>query len=75
MVVADEASFCVLSTGEKCAVALVLDRTDLAKWWGTMLDCADRVGPEWVGSVCQGPARLLLTHNAGGRGLAGFTIR
>jgi hypothetical protein len=48
MVAADEASFGVLSTGEKCAVALVLDRPDLAKWWGTMLDCADRVGPEWL---------------------------
>ena len=48
MVVADEKLFGVLSTGEKCAVALVLNRPDLMKWWGTALDCADRVGTEWL---------------------------
>lgn len=48
MVVADEASFGVLSTGEKIAVALVLDRYDLVKWWGTMLEAAHRLGTDWL---------------------------
>jgi hypothetical protein len=48
MVVADEALFGVLSTGERIAVALVLDRPDLVKFWGTMLDAVDRLGPEWT---------------------------
>jgi hypothetical protein len=29
------------------AVALVLDRPDLLKFLGTMLDAVDRLGPEW----------------------------
>lgn len=46
MVVADPRSFGVLSTGEKIAVAMVLDRRDLlAQCWGTMLEAADRLGP------------------------------
>lgn len=48
MVEADEPSFGVLSTGEKIAVALVLDRPDLVKWWGTMLEAVHRLGPEWT---------------------------
>jgi hypothetical protein len=48
MLVAHEASFGVLSTGEKIAVAFVLDRFDLMHWWGTMLDGVDRLGPEWL---------------------------
>jgi hypothetical protein len=48
MVVANESSFGVLSAGEKIAVAFVLDRVDLLKFWGTMLDGADRLGPEWL---------------------------
>ena len=48
MVEADRPSFGVLSTGEKCAVALVLDNADMIKWWGSALDCADRVGDAWL---------------------------
>jgi hypothetical protein len=48
MVADDEPSFGVLSTGERCAVALVLDRPDLVKRYGTMLEAADRLGPEWL---------------------------
>ena len=48
MVANDERSFGVLSTGEKCAVALVLDRPDLVKCYGTMLEAADRLGPGWL---------------------------
>jgi hypothetical protein len=45
----DNAHIGVLSTGEQCAVALVLDRPDLAeKVHGTLLECAVRVGPEWL---------------------------
>jgi hypothetical protein len=43
----DERHLGVLSTGERCAVVLVLDRPDLARqYYGTLLECADRVGPE-----------------------------
>ena len=48
MVVADESQFGVLSTGERIAVALVLDRLDLLRFWGTILDAVDRLGPEWT---------------------------
>ena len=48
MVVADESLFGVLSTGERIAVALVLDRPDLVKFWGTMLEAVDRLGPDWT---------------------------
>lgn len=48
MVTADPPSFGVLSTGEKCAVALVLDDPDLIKWWGTALDCVDRLEGAWI---------------------------
>jgi len=48
MVEADESLFGVLSSGERIAVALVLDRPDLVKWWGTMLEAVDRLGPEWT---------------------------
>lgn len=42
-------SFGVLSTGEKIAVALVLDRYDLLQaCWGTMLESIDRLGDEWL---------------------------
>jgi hypothetical protein len=46
----DNAYIGVLSTGEQCAVCLVLDRPDLAKKYldRTLLDCAERVGPEWL---------------------------
>lgn len=48
MVVADESLFGVLSTGERIAVAMVLDCPDLVKFWGTMLEAVDRLGPEWT---------------------------
>jgi hypothetical protein len=48
LVAADPAYFGVLSTGEKCAVALVLDDPELCKWWGTMLDCVDRLEGDWI---------------------------
>jgi hypothetical protein len=49
MVVADERDFGVLSTGEKIAVAVVLDRYDLLQEaWGTMLASIDRLGPDWT---------------------------
>lgn len=51
VVAADENRFGVFSTGEKLAVALVLDRKDLlAEVNGgyTMLEAIDRLGPEWT---------------------------
>lgn len=53
MVVANKRSFGVLSTGEKLAVALVLDRPDLWKFWGTALDVTDRLGPDWLQAALQ----------------------
>jgi hypothetical protein len=49
MVVADETTFGVLSTGERIAVALVLERYDLLQQaWGHVLDSLDRLGPLWT---------------------------
>jgi hypothetical protein len=49
MVVDDETRFGVLSSGEKIAVALVLDRYDLLRnAWGTMAEAVHRLGPEWT---------------------------
>ena len=49
VVVADEALFGVLSSGERIAVALVLDRYDLLqRAWGAILESVDRLGPEWT---------------------------
>jgi hypothetical protein len=49
MVEADEARFSVLSTGEKIAVAFVLDRYDLLqRVWGTMVESVHRLGPAWT---------------------------
>ncbi len=49
MVVHDALSFGVLSTGERIAVALVLDRYDLVQeTWGSMLEAIHRLGPEWT---------------------------
>jgi hypothetical protein len=48
MVASDATYFGVLSTSERIAVALVLDRYDLLHGcWGTMLEAIDRLGPEW----------------------------
>jgi len=48
MVVVHERSCGVLSTGEKVAVGFVLDRPDLIKSYGTLIEAADRLGPEWL---------------------------
>jgi hypothetical protein len=49
MVVADETTFGVLSTGERIAVALVLERYDLLqRVWGPVLESIDRLGPVWT---------------------------
>ena len=53
-VAADEKHFGVLSTGEKLAVALVLDRVELlrgAKFNYTMLEAVDRLGDEWTAAA------------------------
>jgi hypothetical protein len=48
-VVADERQFGVLSTGERIAVALVLDRYDLLQLaWGTIAEAVHRLGDEWT---------------------------
>jgi hypothetical protein len=52
----DEHRFGVFSTGEKIAVALVLDRRDLlAEVNGgyTMLEAVERLGPEWTSAALQ----------------------
>ena len=44
----------VLSTGERLAVALILDRSDwLAEWQYTMLQAIERVGADWMTAVRQ----------------------
>ena len=49
MVAADETTFGVLSTGERIAVALVLERHDLLQLaWGAVLESIDRLGPVWT---------------------------
>jgi len=45
---ADETSFGPLSTGEKIAVALVMDRTDWLRDYGTILQAVDRLGEKWL---------------------------
>jgi hypothetical protein len=44
---ADPASIGVMSTGEACAVALLLGRLDLLDDYPHSLDALDRIGPEW----------------------------
>jgi hypothetical protein len=49
MVAADETTFGVLSTGERIAVALVLERYDLLqRAWGPVLESIHRLGPVWT---------------------------
>jgi hypothetical protein len=49
LVTQGEQSFGTLSTGERIAVALVLDRYDLLQdVWGTMLEAVHRLGPDWT---------------------------
>lgn len=48
----DPNAFGVLSTGERIAVAFVLNRPDLLKQDGwTMLKALDRLGPEWTAAA------------------------
>jgi len=52
VVVADERTFSPLSTGERIAVALVLDRHDLLqRAWGSALEAVDRLGPVWTAAA------------------------
>jgi hypothetical protein len=51
LVKADVRTFASLSTGERLAVALVLDRYELVKAYGTMLDAVDRLGQEWLAAA------------------------
>jgi hypothetical protein len=45
----DKSSFGTMSTGERIAVALVLDRPDLLEMaWGTMAESVYRLGREWT---------------------------
>jgi hypothetical protein len=47
MIVADEALFGVLSSGER--IAVVLDRCDLLqRAWGTIAEAIYRLGPLWT---------------------------
>ena len=49
LVTHDARSFGTLSTGERIAVAFVLDRCDLLQdVWGSMLEAVHRLGPEWT---------------------------
>jgi hypothetical protein len=49
MVAHDARSFGTLSTGERIAVALVLNRYDLLqKTYGSLLEAVHRLGPEWT---------------------------
>lgn len=49
MIVADEKRFGVLSSGERIAVALVLDRYDLIqRAWGTIAEAIYRLGSVWT---------------------------
>ena len=57
---ADPASIGVLSTGEACAVALLLGRLDLLNGDKHPLEALERLGPEW-----EKAARDL--HNTGWR--------
>lgn len=52
MFLADETRFGVLSTGERIAVAVVLDRYDLIqRAWGTIVEAVDRLGPTWTAAA------------------------
>jgi hypothetical protein len=48
---ADPANIGVLSTGEACAVALLLGRLDLLNDYKHPLDALERLGPEWEKAV------------------------
>jgi hypothetical protein len=51
---ADRTNFGRMSTGERIAVALVLDRQDLMQVaWGTMAESVYRLGNEWAEAALQ----------------------
>jgi hypothetical protein len=52
---ADARKFGVLSTGEKIAVALVMNRTDWLNeaGWPSVLEAVERLGPEWLAAALQ----------------------
>lgn len=53
-VLADETCFGVLSSGERIAIALVLDRHDLLEQaWGTIAESVHRLGPAWTEAALQ----------------------
>jgi hypothetical protein len=51
MVLTDERSVGLLSTGERIAVGFVLDRADLFPRDYSMLDAFVRLGPEWTAAA------------------------
>lgn len=60
---ARDGHFGVLSTGEKLAAALVLNKPDLlAKMDYTLAEAVERVGPEWMARVPE--AARVLEHEA-----------
>lgn len=60
---ARDGHFGVLSTGEKLAAALVLNKPEwLAKMDYTMAEAVERVGPEWMARVPE--AARVLEHEA-----------
>jgi hypothetical protein len=48
MVLANKDNFGVLSTGERIAVAMVLNRFDLVSKYGSILEAIDRLNQEWT---------------------------
>lgn len=65
---AKRGGFNVLSTGEKLAAALVLNRADwLAEIGYTMAEAIDRVGPAWLALIPEA-ARLLHYEDEQARG-------
>jgi hypothetical protein len=61
MVVADEADIGQLSTGERIAVAFVLNRPK--QYWGSMLESVDRLGIDWTRAPCASSATAVSLHN------------
>lgn len=58
-------AWAVQSTGEKVAVALVLNRADwLAEFGYTMAEAVERSGQEWVGMIPQIARQLADEENA-----------
>ena len=74
MVKLDPADFGVLSTGGKCAVALVLNDIKLMRWLGTALDCVDRLEGDWISAAIyvQGNG-LIVGHDAEGESVSAAT--